>query len=258
MRRLPLALAAPPWFEITRETSTSVEGLARLPRTCWAERGLALTVRGSCPVVRETVPGSELPTWCLERHIVYAAEFCLGLGAPAIQSRVAAERWWAQLAQFIVCQSVAAETGLWPLMNGLDHGIAGHLHNQALDLAEELDIFEEYLAVQSGYAVSFSEETVAALGQDPKFISLQNIEARRQLSKAANDIDARRSGRKCCGTMRDCPFRSDLKPRLARARAQLLTADRRHRASILESASALAVARSEVRAVGDVAVVGLR
>lgn len=211
MKRPLLAATAPSWFEVTRETATGVDGLAKLPRTRWAERGLAVTVRGSRPVVRETLPGSELPRWCLERHIFGEGEFCLGLSTPPIRSHVAAGRWWDQLAQFIACQSVASETGLWPLMNGLDHGEAGNFHNQALDLAEGLNVFEEYLSVQAGYAPGFSADTLSRLGEDPRFVALQGIEARRQAAKAANDISAARSTRRCCGTMRDCPYRPELK-----------------------------------------------
>lgn len=211
MKRPLLAATAPSWFEVTRETVSGVEGLARFPRTRWAERGLAVTVRGSRPVVRETVPGADLPLWCLERHIFGEAEFCLGLNTLPIRSSVAAQRWWDQLAQFIVCQSVASEIGLWPLMNGLDHGVAGHLHNRALDLAERLDILDEYLSVQAGYAADFSFETISKLGEDPRFVALQDIEARRHGAKAANDIAAARSMRRCCGTMRDCPYRPELK-----------------------------------------------
>jgi hypothetical protein len=219
VKRLPIAVTAPPWFEVTRETAICVEGLARFPRTRWADSGLAITVCGSRPVVRETVPGSDLPRWCLERHIFGEAEFCLGLKTLSIRSHLAAERWWDQLAQFIVCQSVASETGLWPLMNGLDHGTAGYFHNHALDLAERLDILEEYLSVQSGYAAGFSTETVSKLGEDPRFVTLLEIEARRHDAKAANDIAATRSSRKCCGTMRDCPYRPELKITLSHPRS---------------------------------------
>lgn len=242
MKRPLLAAAAPPWFEVTRETATCVEGLAKFPRTRWAECGLAVTVRGSRPLVRETVPGSDLPLWCLERHIFGEAEFCLGLSTPSIRSHRAAERWWDQLAQFIVCQSVASETGLWPLMNGLDHGAAGHLHNRALDLAERLDILDEYLSVQAGYAAGFSAETVSKLGEDPRFVTLQDIEVRRHGAKAANDVAAARSSRKCCGTMRDCPYRPELKITLSDTRSRRGVSRVAARAASLAGTSALAIA----------------
>jgi hypothetical protein len=249
VRRPLLAATAPRWFEVTRETTTYIEGVARIPRTRWAEKGLAVSVRGSRPVVRETVPGTELPLWCLERHIFGDAQFCMGLSTPAIRSRFLAERWWDQFAQFLVCQSVASETGLWPLMNGLDHGDAGHLHNRALDLAERLEILDEYLAIQAGYAREFSAETSNRLGDDPGFAALQELEARRHAAKAANDIAAARSSRSCCGTMRDCPYRPELKITLAGVPVSQTRRGDLERAALLGTVSALAIASSMIAGV---------
>lgn len=249
MRRSLLAATAPGWFEVTRETATCLDGVARIPRTRWAKDGLAVSVRGNRPVVRETVPGTELPLWCLERHIFGDAEFCMGLSRPAIRSHLAAERWWDQLAQYLVCQSVATETGLWPLMNGLDHGDAGHLHNRALDLAERLGILDEYLAVQSGYAKGFSAETSTRLGEDPGFAALQELEARRYTAKAVNDIAAARSSRDCCGTMRDCPYRPELKIALSEAAASWRRRDGVEHTTLLGTVSSMAVASSMIAGV---------
>lgn len=245
MRRSLLAATVPGWFEVTRETATCLDGVAKIPRTRWAEKGLAVSVRGSRPVVRESVPGTELPLWCLERHIFGDAEFCMGLSTPAIRSHFAAARWWDQLAQYLVCQSVATETGLWPLMHGLDHGNAGHHHNRALDLAERLGILDEYLAVQTGYEEWFSAEISARLGKHPGFAELQVLEARRRMAKAANDIAAASSSRRCCGTMRDCPYRPELKIALAGnpgSRRQ----GRIDCATLLSTISSLAVASSMI------------
>ena len=244
MKRPLLAATAPSWFEVTREIAAGLEGLAKVPRTRWAERGLAITIRGSRPVVRETVPGSELPLWCLERHIFREAEFCIGLSTPPVRSHLAAERWWDQLAQFIVCQSVASETGLWPLMNGLDHSEAGHFHNRALDLAERLDILDEYLSVQAGYAADFSAQTISKLGEDPRFLALRDLEAHRYGAKAANDIAAVQSARRCCGTMRDCPYRPELKIVLAQTHSGCGDSRMTLRRALFGTASALAITSS--------------
>ena len=206
-RRSPLAENAPDWFEIRREEAHCFEGLARVPTTRWAKNGLALRVEGVRPVVREKVPGTELPTWCLERHIFNTAEFCIGLVRAPIRTRFMAERWWGELGQYVVCQSAATETGLWPLMNGLDHGNAGPLHYRALDLATRLGILDEYLSIHAAYAPDFSDETTARLGHHPDFQLLRQTELDRRMATIDNDIDAAVSSRRCCGTMRDCPYR---------------------------------------------------
>lgn len=246
MKRYRLAAAAPPWFEIRRESDTGLEGVARVPRTCWAYNGIAITIQGNRPVVRETVPGSQLPCWCLERHIFGESEFCLGLTVSAIQSQLAAQRWWSQLAQYIACQSVANETGLWPLMNGLDHGGAGRFHNHALDLAEQLGIIDEYHAIHTGYADDFSPETNGALRGDPRFRKLRELELRRLIEKAANDSLARDSTHICCGTMRDCPYRAEHK-RLLRRHPNRAAAGYKPPTTLMGSVSALALNAMHIR-----------
>ena len=233
-RRTPIAENAPNWFEIRREEANSLEGLARVPTTRWAKNGLSLRVEGIKPVVRETVPGTELPTWCLERHIFNEADFCIGLVRAPIRTRFMAERWWGELGQYVVCQSVASETGLWPLMNGLDHGNAGLLHYRALDLATRLEILDEYLSIHAGYAPGFSAETIARLGHLPDFHLLRQTELERRAATINNDIDAAASSRRCCGTMRDCPFRKSPGARLLPEPAALKSL-----ASLLTSTSAL-------------------
>lgn len=100
------------------------------------------------PTVRENVPGTAFPFRCPERHVQSDQTFCLGLRKLAVDSPEAADRWWEQLRQYIVCQSVAERTGVWPPAHELDHGAAGDHHQHCLTIARELGIEEEYASAR--------------------------------------------------------------------------------------------------------------
>lgn len=76
--------------------------------------------------------------------------FCLGLRAEqTLIKGDGANAWWRKLHVFLTCQDTASETRLWPPKIEISHGKAGETEIQAENLAEELDMFNEYqLAVR--------------------------------------------------------------------------------------------------------------
>ncbi|WP_414713466.1 E2 domain-containing protein [Sphingopyxis sp.] len=144
-----LADNAPAWFTVKNATNAALVGRARVPKTPWTERGLGLRIFGDPkPRVSEDVPGTDLPARCPERHIQYDESFCLGLRYIDVRSPNDAAQWWEQLRQFLVCQSVAERTRVWPPSHALDHGDAGKYHEKALALAAEAGVEEEYASAR--------------------------------------------------------------------------------------------------------------
>ncbi|RWE14150.1 MAG: hypothetical protein EOS23_02935 [Mesorhizobium sp.] len=199
--------ALPAWFTATTLGPDFIEGAAYLPGTVWGAAGLTLRITfGRHPGVSEAVPGTCLPRQCPERHIFPDSRFCMSLDPAAVTSRAAADRWWEDLAQYIMCQSVAETTGLWPLHNGLDHGKAGYFHALALDLAERLGIAEEYFAVHDKQLPEFSTSTRERFRHSALFRRFLAHERARRAALDKYEFEAGMSGVACCGAMRNCPY----------------------------------------------------
>lgn len=204
---MSLVDALPTWFLPTTLGPDFIEGAAHLPGTVWNTAGLALRITlGRYPAVSETVPGTHLPRQCPERHIFPDSSFCMSLRPALATSQAAAERWWDDLAQYVMCQSVADATGLWPLHNGLDHGDAGRFHGLALELAEKLGIADEYFAIHDGQLAGFSQTTRDRFRCSALFQRLLGYERARCKCLADYEFKAGISGVACCGSMRNCPY----------------------------------------------------
>jgi hypothetical protein len=144
-----LANVCPPWFDFTDLQDGWAVGTARPPSTPWERTGIELHFEGSEEVrVREVKPGTCLPARCPERHVQGDRTFCVGLHRRTVRSLDEANAWWDQLWQYLICQAIAERMGVWPPANALDHGDAGHYHERALAIAEQLGITEEYLAAR--------------------------------------------------------------------------------------------------------------
>lgn len=197
----------PAWFAPTTRGPIVLVGTAYLPGTIWSESGIDLHISlERRPRVREQIPGTRLPRQCPERHIFPDACFCMALRSLSVSSGASATHWWDDLAQYLMCQSVADRTGLWPLHNGLDHGAAGHYHARAIEQAEKLDILDEYFAIQSGQRAGFSAETKRRFSRSSRFRQLLTYERARRDAAQSYAFDAATSGVKCCGSMRSCPY----------------------------------------------------
>ncbi|MGP9820043.1 E2 domain-containing protein [Salinarimonas sp. NSM] len=148
-----LASARPGWFGVRSSAAPRLAGLASLDDDISAVvHGFELSIEADASVqVRETIPGTRLPTYCPERHINSDASFCLGMGmTSAITSREQAEIWWTSLRQFLELQVVVGQTGIWPKAIELDHGEAGGHHRRALQAAAILGVEAEYEAARLG------------------------------------------------------------------------------------------------------------
>lgn len=238
-----LAVQAPAWFSVEPGANpTELVGVARPPETIWSDAGLPLRITPDDDrlAVSERVLGTHLPERCFERHIQNDHTFCLGLDATPVTSRHEADVWWAQLAQWLVLQSIAALTGRWPAANALDHGDAGEFHRAAVALAADLGIDEEYMRAHAGERSWISDPALhiadaegrplngrlpcprgcRTTGRRPgprlrrdcphrqAIARLVAAEAHRRRELALFWAQARAGGRQCCGTMVDCPLRA--------------------------------------------------
>lgn len=239
-----LAAACPGWFTVTRQSSSHFEGTANVADTVWAAEGVALYVSEfPTPVVNELVPGTKFPARCPERHVQGDRTFCLGLHHLTITDADIANQWWEQLRQFMMFQSVAELTGVWPPAHALDHGDAGKFHERALVIAAELGIEEEYAAARLDEPSWITDPNLRLLGKkgvwlngrapcprscrtrcmtfgrhrrmmlrrncDHRALLLELVEAehRRRIELDRYWDHVRAQGTVCCGRMRVCKLR---------------------------------------------------
>jgi hypothetical protein len=140
--------AAPNWFSKISVEATVVEGECTIiDSSATADRVYAVRIEesGGHIYVRESVPGTRLPSVCYDRHIQPGGYFCLGLDAGRlVEVATSARNWWSSLSEYLRIQAVAAATGRWPRTMELDHGDAGYHHQKALAAAATLGVSEEY------------------------------------------------------------------------------------------------------------------
>lgn len=196
----------------------------------------------SQPIVSESKPGTLFPARCPERHIETGGSFCLGLDRPAVDDEQTATEWWEALRHHLMCQRMAHRTGIWPEAFALDHGDAGIWHKKALELAESLELEEEYAAAHAEEAswitgAQFKLEhndgrpingrAPCHLGctwrkrgrmvprlrvecdRREQILELVAIEKKRREELAEYWRSVRRAGTTCCGTMRNCELGKD-------------------------------------------------
>lgn len=236
-----LLAVCPSWFVATQSGRTYIEGCAHVPVTPWTRDGVALRLEGVTEVrVREQVPGTCFPAYCPERHIQGDNTFCIGLRRPSILSQADAHGWWDQLRQYLICQAVAEQTGVWPPVHALDHGEAGKHHERALQIAEQLGICEEYAAARLNEPSWITDRHLRLLDKQGKpingraacprgckarsrttrpilrrdcdkrllLLELVQCERMRRAALAQYWDDIRRADSVCCGRMRSCELRS--------------------------------------------------
>lgn len=191
----------------------------------------------------ELVLGTCFPARCPERHIQYDETFCLGLRYITVEDADDAKQWWEQLRQFLRLQGVAERTGIWPPEHALDHGDAGKFHEQALAIASELGIDEEYKTARLNEPSWITDPNLRLLGRrdEPingrapcprgcrdrcmaigkrsrpmlrrncdhraKLLELVLLERKRRAALAEYWAHVRGQGIQCCGRMRSCELR---------------------------------------------------
>ena len=199
-----------------------------------------MSIRGLRSVrVVEHAPGTKFPAQCPERHIEGDGKFCLGIAADDVGDEKDAARWWESLRHYLLCQTVAERSGVWPADYALDHGAAGEHHEKALELASALDIDEEYERAYANEPSWISDPKSRIVHRDGRPINgrtpcplsctwrkrgrtvtrlraeckqrekvtslvLAERERRKELDRYWQALQRR--GVKCCGTMRDCPL----------------------------------------------------
>lgn len=238
LARFALAVAArPAWFTVAATDPGRIRGTASLgARSAVGEEpiGLDVSMEASGVRVRETVPGTRFPARCYERHIEDGGWFCLGLSSGwTVEDAQTARDWWSTLGDFLRLQRVAARTRLWPDHNALSHGEAGQHHRNALALAAEIGLLEEYECHVGGDATVVSA-LYGRLARDGKRVLngrapcpcgrrrrgkpvLRRNCPRRDLVERLLAAERRRAaelkkfwtalrGMSCCGTMKSCPL----------------------------------------------------
>lgn len=183
--------------------------------------------------VAETIARHLLPAACPERHINPDADFCTGYEAGKnINDAQAAIDWWRKLQVFLLCQEVATTTGYWPKTAQLSHGTAGGIQVYAESVAQELGRQSDYALALLGKGPIASKLWQTIPGER-KFLNGRaecicgrpgragKTKLRRECRKDNNpclvllEQDRRDAedhfwtltkGKKCCGTMKDCPM----------------------------------------------------
>ncbi|MGY4396703.1 hypothetical protein ACVWZA_001888 [Sphingomonas sp. UYAg733] len=234
----------PAWFTSAVRVGKTVEGRAFVEHTPWATSGVPLRISNfPIPKVGEHPLGTCFPARCPERHIQYDETFCLGLRYLTVDDAEKAIQWWEQLRQFLRLQGVAELTGIWPPEHALDHGDAGEFHEQALAIAGELSIDEEYKAARLNEPSWITDPDLRLLGRkgEPingrapcprgcrdrcmvkgnrsrpmlrrscdhraKLLDLVRLERKRRTALAEYWSHVRAEGLQCCGRMRSCELR---------------------------------------------------
>ena len=154
------------------------------------------------------------PAYCLERHIVPNGAFCLGLNIRPLENDTAAANWWSDLHHFLVLQAIAEQTGAWPSVHALSHGpeAAGH-EVTAREIARAHGVEEIYDRMIEGDVNWLARVCDGALPPEGGTIGRTTLKrlvsaelARRQALKEYWDGEYE-EGRRCCGTMNNCPLR---------------------------------------------------
>jgi hypothetical protein len=193
--------------------------------------------------VSEVSPGTKLPSACPERHINSDGTFCIGLNAGKnITTAVEAESWWDALASFFRCQNFAAKRGYWPREHWLSHGDAAEDHLAMEKIAEGLgDEWEKEIKLALEYREGWLGGELPRHRKNSDMLVNQRLpcprgcsrkkgkhilpvarrkcshkqqvsqlvwhenERRRKEAAYINDLISK--GFKCCGSMKNCPFR---------------------------------------------------
>jgi hypothetical protein len=236
-----LERSRPNWFEITHTGSDCLGGFARVEETVWREAGIGLIICAEDGLAAaEEVAGTRLPARCVERHIQGDHTFCQGIRPIGVGDLTEAESWWETLRQYLWLQSVAEQTGVWPDKHYLDHGTAGNFHESAMDLADRLGLRTEYDAAHDGEVSWITDRQLRLADKNGNPINgraacprgcryarqsvpklRRNCSRRHDLARLVYLEQRRReeldkfwkaeiqSGVNCCGTMRDCPLRTN-------------------------------------------------
>lgn len=228
---------APNWIKIIASSSSSL-GITAEPLSPGGLRvgkfTLDVQLGGPSATVREQSIGSSLPTFCPERHINSDGSFCLGLDAGEITDSKQALAWWGKLESFLVCQTLATKHGEWPRGRGLSHGRAADIQIEMEQIALKNNWVEE---VWDGiaYKENWLGSTLPRIRKNSGMLVNQRSSCPRRCSKRNRPIlrcdcphkievfelirlemnrrkieqryiDAY-SDKKCCGTMKICPFK---------------------------------------------------
>lgn len=176
---------------------------------------LEVGLRKGTIFVAERAGKRRYPSYCPERHINEGGPFCLGLDEPEIQKGADAVGWWSRLHHFLVLQAMAEQTGAWPSVHAYSHGAeAARNELDARTIAEAFGLTDDYNAMLDGEA-NWLEQRVSSYDRPaarkpiPRSALQRLIEHERARRRALQDFWRAEiaRGRRCCGTMNDCPLK---------------------------------------------------
>lgn len=231
----------PSWVAAEKCTANELNVIATPPKQSGAP-GTSVKIRiwtaADAVNVAEAQIGHLFPRSCPQRHINHDGTFCLGLNAGAnIQNNQLAAEWWGKLAKYLNCQEYAKALAQWPPRQQLSHGNAATFQIEAENFALRLGILQDYLdAVEhhegwlAGDLPKCSKDERRILnGRAPCPKGCKTKRGAKLLRKQCKDSEImwglianetlrrleekhfvqsyRRDDFKCCGTMKNCPFR---------------------------------------------------
>lgn len=164
--------------------------------------------------VRERSEHRRHPEHCLERHLPADGSFCLGRLNRAIRANHDATAWWSDLHYFLALQAIAEQTGAWPAIHALSHGPDAAAHEiAARAIARMSGIEEDYNRSVEGEANWLAACVDGARPPEGMSVgrnALAHLVAEEKKRRRALDEywqQEFKSGRRCCGTMNECPLR---------------------------------------------------
>lgn len=169
--------------------------------------------RGVC--VRERPEKQRHPKYCPERHIPDGGAFCLGVFVRPILKRCDADAWWSDLHHFLALQAIAEQSGVWPAVHALSHGPdAARFETEAREIAEKNGVADDYNRVVEGETNWLAACVNGAKAPEGAPIGSGALARLLKLEKARRRaVDAYWKheftlGNRCCGTMLNCPLRT--------------------------------------------------
>lgn len=206
-----------------------------------AQEKFQVRVSSSPDGVKVRDNGGRLPeSGCPERHINFDASLCLGIapkGTKVISNDTEAHDWWISLEYHLQLQVIAEVLKRWKNPRQLSHGIAADWQIKAEKIAENLGILSKYKEGAEKKSGPFGLHLPKIVKGESRLVNLRarcpceramgrekhhirrrcpdkqlvaNLVIAERERRKENDLfweRARKQGKKCCGTLRNCPLR---------------------------------------------------
>ena len=222
-------------------SSVSIDFHIALPVDAGSYEEFRIRVSSAADGIEAREIGGRLPKGgCPQRHINFDGSLCLGLapnGTRIVRNETESSDWWKSLESHLQSQVIAEISGRWRASQEVSHGFAGVWQVRAEELAASLGIKDQYKLgieksdgafgkklpkIRNGTSRLVNQRAICPCGRPlagqknhlrrncpDKWAVFQLVEAEWKRRDADNEFwkDAKKKGRKCCGTMKVCPLR---------------------------------------------------